>query len=307
MPFGCARLYYNIASGPEGANISIVLKISETTFERILMDELKKDLREGVRRFITRYSPGEPCPAEAEFNTSSHPFVEMCFVISGTSRYMLNNMIHELEPGTCVFIEPGVSHSFGYREEDHDLCHLWLYLNGGLWANLIGVGEGGMISRPLNMFSIPPGYADIVIRRLRYLENEPVNDENAAVFLSDPVNGVLLETAFQLEHRSRPDGSEDPIALVIHAVKTHILSCNARNCSYQDLEHVSGFSRSYLAHCFRARTGMSIGEFIDEVRVDYTIKGRRQGMTQKEIACELGFASPVSYWSWLRKHKDRIS
>ena len=121
------------------------------------------------------------------------------------------------------------------------------------------------------------------------------------------MNGVLLETAFQMEHRSRLNDSDDAIARVIQAVKAHILSCNARNCSYQDLEQVSGFSRSYLAHCFRDRTGMSIGEFIDEVRLDYTIKGRRQGMTQKEIACELGFASPVSYWSWLRKHKDKLA
>ena len=270
------------------------------------MDSVKKILREGVRRFITRYSPGAPCPAEAEFNTSSHPFVEMCFVISGSSRYMLNNMIFDLEPGTCVFIDSGVSHSFGYRTEDHDLCHLWLYLNGGLSANLIRVEQGGLITRPLNMFSMPEGYADIINLRLRYLGNEPLNDENAAVFLSDPVNGVLQETAFQMEYKPRLSDSGDAISRVIYAVRAHILSCNARGCSYQELEQVSGFSRSYLAHCFRERTGMSIGEFIDEVRINYTRKGRRQGMTQKEIACELGFASPVSYWSWLRKHKDKL-
>lgn len=271
------------------------------------MEQLKKILRSGVKRFISGNTPGESCRG-GDFNSSSHPFVEMCFVVSGTSSYMVNNRIHKLEPGVCAFIASGVSHSAGYRAEDHDLCHLWLYWNEGLWANLIRVADGGRISHPVNMFPMPPGYEEIFSRRVRCMEKEQVrNDAAVTAYLRDPVDGILREVAFQLEHGTGNVDSDDPIARVIQAVRTHIFSCNARECSYQNLEQVSGFSKSYLAHCFRARTGMSIGDFIDHVRINYTIKGRQQGMTQKEIACELGFSSPVSYWSWLRKHKDKIS
>ena len=274
------------------------------------MNSISAVLRRGVSQIISHHSP-VCCPEEADrFCSSSHIEREICFVLSGTSRYMINRNVYDISPGTCIFIDRWVPHAFGYAPEDHDLLHLWIHFSNPNSPNGIiqKVKSGGIFSPTEKFLRLPAGYTDVLMHRLGLLKRESSIDETVVdTFLRDPINSILAEFAFQMEHQtSAKEKTKDHIKAVVQAVKTHILMCNARNCSYRTLEQISGFSRSYLAHCFRHHTGMSIGDFIDQVRIDYSAKARQRGLKQKEIAYELGFSSPVNYWIWLQKHKDRI-
>ena len=72
------------------------------------------------------------------------------------------------------------------------------------------------------------------------------------------------------------------------------------------MEKVSGYSRYYLSHRFRESEGYTIGDYIDKIRVEYTIEAMKRGLRQKEIAFELGFSTPSNFWIWLRKHREKI-
>jgi AraC-like DNA-binding protein len=81
---------------------------------------------------------------------------------------------------------------------------------------------------------------------------------------------------------------------------------NARDCSLSRLEKISGYSRYYLSHRFREYEGCTIGEYIDKIRIQYTIEAMKRGLRQKEIAFELGFSSPSNFWTWVQKHRKQI-
>ena len=81
---------------------------------------------------------------------------------------------------------------------------------------------------------------------------------------------------------------------------------HASDCSYRQLEQISGYNRFYQAHRFRDSEGCTIGEFINRVRIIYAADAFRHGMLQKEIAIELGFSSPSNFGNWFCKHKTAI-
>lgn len=274
-----------------------------------MVNDTGKILRKGVNKIYSAYSPAQREEEAALYHSSSHSGKEICFVLKGESCTMLNGSVYTLKPGNCLFIDSWVPHAFGYQKKDKDLLHLWIWFSKRkrniLTAVLMEIIGGGAFTQTGKVLPLPEGYCEILQNRLNLLEKENCKDEQTIEeFLLDPINSILAEFAFIQEYTENPEPrKEEKIASVIQSVKTHILMTNARNASYRTLEQFSGYSRSYLAHSFRKYTGISIGEFINKVRLDYAETARKQGMTQKEIAYELGFSSPVNFWVWLQKHK----
>ena len=273
------------------------------------MPEIEKILYGGVKKIYSSYSPECRREEAGSFRSSSHGGREICFVLKGESSTMLNGNVYSLTPGSCLFIDSWVPHAFGYRKHDRDLLHLWIWFNqhsGNLLnAVLMDVIPGGAFIQSGSILSLPSAHREILQHRINMLEKEKCRDDLLLQeYLRDPVNSILAEFAFARSHADTlPSGKEEQISSAIQSVKNHILVTCARDASYENLERYSGYSRSYLAHAFRKYTGTSIGEFINKVRLDYVESAVKKGMTQKEIAYELGFSSPANFWAWLRKHK----
>lgn len=268
-----------------------------------------KILRKGVKKIYWEHSPESRREEGRNYRSSSHSGREICFVLKGESCTMLNGNVYTLAPGNCLFINSWIPHAFGYQKCDKDLLHLWIWFSKRnhhiLTAVLMEILPGGGFRQVSRILPLPEELGILFANRLKWLEKQKEKDEKKALeFLQDPINSILAEFAFLREHEELLQEEKiDPILSVIQSIKTHIQMSNGRNISYEALEQYSGYSRSYLAHSFRKYTGISIGEYIDKVRLDYTESARKKGMTQKEIAYELGFSSPVNFWSWLRKHK----
>ena len=69
------------------------------------MELLKQHFSQGVRNIITGHSPGEDSGECNDFSSSTHPQRELCYVMDGNSRYMLNGKIFEAVPGTFFLID----------------------------------------------------------------------------------------------------------------------------------------------------------------------------------------------------------
>lgn len=273
------------------------------------MNTGEKVLCSGVKKIISQYSPVSRTDEVSRFQRSSHLKREMLFVIQGTSSFMINNSVYPSEPGTLFFIDSWIPHAFKYTPEDDALQHLWIHFEENrhhLLAVVMDI-ENGKISPLKNILFLRPEYAEILKYRLEQFDlSEQKDSRILEICIRDAVNGILSETAFQLYHQELLQNKKKRVSSVIESVKAHITLCNGRNCSYKELEQISGFSASYLSHQFRECVGMSIGKYIDQARIDYTVAALKRGMKQKEIAYELGFSSPVNFWSWLRKHRDKI-
>ena len=273
------------------------------------MVEVKEILKGGIDRIISRYSPPGDSENLAEFHRSSHPRREILFVMRGYCRYMYNDSVYEASPGTLFLIDYWETHAFGYRKQDHDLLHLWLNCIGTRWwASFIEVNQNGLFQPKLQKIILPNDVSMMLDRRWNTLnQTNAFHNSPDAVFayMRQPLNAMLDEICYSMRQDEGGRGVASLDAL-IEGVKRYIISTNGCNCSYEQLEKISGYSRFYLAHRFRKSEGCSIGEFIDQIRIDYTVQARRHGRTQKEIALDLGFSSASNYWLWLQKHKGTI-
>lgn len=273
------------------------------------MELLKRPLLQGVTNIITRHTPGEPA-GDGEFRSSTHPQREIFYVLEGTSRYMLNGKVYDAVPGTFFLIDYWEPHAFGYSQQDHDLLHLWMQVSEPeqqISGNLIRVNWGGEFSSFRNRVRMPLEYKILLTRRWNALnELKNVTQEKVMEYLKVPLEAVVDEFMFFMHHVCDTPVDDEHPDTVIESLKRYIKMSNARDCSLERLEKVSGYSRFYLSHRFRQCEGCTIGEYIDKIRVQYTIEAMKRGLRQKEISFELGFSSPSNFWTWLQKHRAEI-
>ena len=111
---------------------------------------------------------------------------------------------------------------------------------------------------------------------------------------------LLLQDIVE-ENTKGDHDSGDRMEHIIKQVRSRIASCNGVNCSLEELSKIFGFSKSHLCHSFRKYTGQSVGEYINNLRMQYATVAREHGMTQKEIAADLGFSSPAAFWLWKKR------
>ncbi len=258
-------------------------------------------LRQGVKRIITRHSSGGEGYDGTRFVSSSHPTREFVFALTGECRLMLDRRIYPLRPGEIMLFDPWVEHSFQYLIEDDGLLHLWGYLETKrLRGAFIKVEQGNVICGVLPRIIFPGELKHLLEKRWDRLAalSEP-SDEAVRNKLSAILNLVLDEAALTLLSGE----VETPDSSLSEKVSSYIRSCNGRNCSLETLGRIFSCSKFHLSHCFLRETGMSVGKFINAVRRDYIGAARRQGLRQKEIAQELGFASPASFANWQKRHR----
>ena len=236
------------------------------------------------------------------FVPSSHLQREICFVLKGRSC----NQVFKASPGTVFLLNKQVIHAFGYRQNDADLEHLWLFLCGSKnSASLMKVVENGNYSLAANV-ALDNGECDELITQWDKLDSLPeANDGIVFEYMHDALEKLLAEIRHKLREEKRKsmhilDGA------VIEKIKRYICMTNTRNCSLEQLEQISGYNRFYLAHRFKEYEKCTVNEYINQVRIDYTRKALQSGLRQKEIAFELGFSSPSNFWLWFQKHRSEI-
>lgn len=270
------------------------------------MFSIESMLRKGVRKIISQFTPVGSNSEGKKFMYSQHPHRELCFVIDGCSEYMLNGSVYPANPGMVFLIDSWIPHAFGYRECDRELVHLWFHIyDTGLSAELMKIPEHGEYKLEIREIVLPEDFKIQLLRRWDLLNSlAEITEDAVRVYMMSPINAILDEFAFQTYQQNFV--SKNRVEDVVAALKRHIQKVYARGCSLRRLEQISGYSRYHLSHLFRRYAGCTVGEYINKVREEYTAAAIRHGLTQKEIAFELGFSSPANFWNWLQKHKNEL-
>lgn len=268
-------------------------------------NEVINTLRRGVTKVYSRFSPVARQEDCKKFHQSSHPSREFLFVISGESYYMYNNSVYRCSPGTLFLIDSGMSHGHRYTHEDNNLLHIWGYFHERqvhLSAIEITLNGHCQAVSGMSQILIPEGLHNQIEKRwnlLSQLKNAAEHDvEN---YIKTPVNAMLDEMAFQLSEKIDTMMEYTKMG----DLQRYIRSRNGRQCSLAHLAAISGYTRGYLAHKFHDEVGMTIGQYIDKVRLEYINLAKKRGIRQKEIAYELGFSSPAAFWNWYQKYRDK--
>jgi len=275
---------------------------------QVVSEEIRKNLLEGVQRVICSSSSEEAFTVTGieTFRQHRHVRREILFVLQGESSFLLNGKIYPALPGTVFLLNKWESHCVEYRTDDHDLLHLWIYFSStGASASLFYVGCRGEFWPLGRYIHFDREFLYFINHRWDILDKS--TDSPTISLMSSVINSLLEEFAlrqFEQEHTSHYIGNDTDITVFL---LNYIKTANGRNCSLEQLERLCGYSRFHMASLFKKRQGKTIGDYIAEVRLEFVEEAQRRGMKQKEIAGELGFASPASFCYWLHHFRRRIS
>ncbi len=119
-----------------------------------------------------------------------------------------------------------------------------------------------------------------------------------------PLAVLCQEYARILASRHTPDTSSPHN--IIDLVKSRIENMRGRDCSLEQIARYAGYSQFRIAHLFKEQTGMTIGNYITQVRLQFLDQARVLDMKSKQIATELGFRSTTAYYNWHRKTVSKL-
>src|SRR5690554_1500400 len=95
------------------------------------LKESREVLMEGARNVISTACPQDVSNIKADADTvcHKHPQREICFILHGAGKFVLNGMSYDAEPGTAFLIDSFENHSLGYKKTDKSLLQLWFHFN----------------------------------------------------------------------------------------------------------------------------------------------------------------------------------
>ena len=269
-----------------------------------LKQEAVELLRSACGRTLALPSDSGNGAGRTFLDAKRHWHREAHYVLSNAGRYRLAESVLRAAPGDVIPVDRWERHGIERAAESRGAVHLVVHFNKKAWGSLSRLNdryEWEVFEWSWVFFD--DDIAAFVNRRWDLFSKDPDRDRRSRFrsFLRRPLEVLLEEYAslFAVRHRSvtpDPDGITD-------LVKSHIENTHGRGCSLGHMAAYSGYSRFRLAHLFKERTGVSIGDYIDRVRLDFLEKSPIMGLKQKEIAEELGFSSPSAFCNWRRRQK----
>ena len=146
-----------------------------------------------------------------------------------------------------------------------------------------------------------------VNRRWDELNQLPPDEVAANVdrFMKGPLSSLLDEFRLYLWKKEQRSESHDDNLSLVRTIQRIIESKNGRGCSLAELEKITGFNRFYIAHVFKQANRITIGDYIDQIRMIFLESALKQGLSRKQIAFELGFSNSSSLSTWFRRYSRK--
>ena len=263
--------------------------------------------REGIRTIWCRHSPGAEL-AGRSVTPGIHSHREILLVLRGSCAFPLDHKLIAPQAGDVVMIDEWIAHCADYAPGDRDLLHCWIHLRRdriSMWYAQLDFLGARTLWTPRS--PLPDDLQMLLNRRWDAFSELPGSEALARIdrFMRGPLAMLLDEIRFQFSRHSGEESRTAGDRRIVPVIQRIIEAENGRNCSLERLEKHTGYNRCYLAHLFKRATGLTIGEYIDQVRLHFTAAAEQCGMRRKEIAFELGFSSPSAFASWFRKQKTR--
>jgi AraC-like DNA-binding protein len=261
----------------------------------------------GIRRIICKYSAGKTLTEEV--SPEIHQHREILFILRGESTFSLNNKLFKVKSGDVILIDRWISHRYGYPPADRNMLYLWFYLfPTHLNLRIHQFDQDGNKNEVVRWGHLPMDAKFVIDRRWDELDKL---DPKAALanlesFLKQPLTMLLDEFRFYLQTNDSKDEKNPTNNELVASIQQIIEAKKGRDCSLAQLEKFTGFSRFYISHLFKNAYGISIGDYINRVRMIFFESAKKQGFSHKQIAFELGFSSNSALLMWYRKNKEKF-
>lgn len=274
------------------------------------MDALEKNqlldiMKQGAQRIIATNGDVLPTPVPGYNNgrIDTHRHREILFVIGGESDYKLEGNWYHLCPGDAVFIEPWQPHSYYYRAEECDLKHLWISVHPKRMQMIYTqLDHAGKLDRSSLILSTQGPVFRIVSSWWNWVRKDASGDRWWHSRMLRQIIDLILTEYILLILQGLENAKHKGTDIVVF-LADYIAGHRGCNCQLEQLESLTGYNRCYLSHLYRNYWGKTIGDAINEARMQYVLLQSRNRLGPKEIAAELGFASVTTFWKWRRNNR----
>ncbi len=250
-------------------------------------------------RLIDADMPGEIAAEPAGCARERHAEREIMLALAGEPGFVLAGKCFAALPGTVFFIDRWQAHQLDYPVGTEPCCHLWIHLHDReLLAGEIAVlADGGRQSH--GIARLPAELLTVLNRRWEQAAGI-APEKRREVYA-----GMVRLLCDELDLLRLAPGAVDAPGELSTAVAHYIAVHYGRRASLAELEKFTGYNRYHLMRVFKRDKGVTIGEYINQVRRGATAKAVAQGLRQKEIAMQLGFGSVAAFWLWQERDRRR--
>ena len=228
-----------------------------------------------------------------------HPLVFFQFTLAGWGHFELYGQPPQrLPPGTGFFAVVPSRHRYYLPEASPGWTFGWI----GLYHPYLIRRIGKQVAQTGPVLQIPPGSALLAsaMRLVRGAFRKDFRDRFDVELALFEFTIAYERLAQQL---SDPDGGRERL---LDALRRRVLANPRRPLGVDVLAGEHGMSRSHFTHFFRARTGLTPGRFMTEVRVHEASRlllATRAPI--KQIASECGFANANHFGKVFRRFQHQ--
>jgi AraC-like DNA-binding protein len=262
-----------------------------------MIDDLR--VRAGLDGRVVRHTVGDIRP-----RPHRHAELELNLVVRGSATYLLGDRRRALTAGTLTWLFPGQDHVLVDESADHELW--WAVFRPSLVARIATPVHARPLREedPVGQFSRRLDASRA--RRLDALLHEVQDAQTVDDVLVNNGLAYLLSFAW----RMFLDSDEVVEGVDLHpAVETvaRMLQADPAAGDLATLARAASLSPSHLSRIFKEQTGVSIGRFRNQQRLQRFLRiyGRGRRTTALAAALEAGFGSYAQFHRVFREQTGR--
>lgn len=254
-----------------------------------------------IERIIDSETPGIALGMDNPYVQERHRERELMIALEGNADFTLNGKMHKASPGTAFFIDSWVAHKQSYAPYEKCCAHYWVHLHDRrLFGGVLRLNEqGGHEYSDITEFTTE--LTPLVRQRWLFLERNSIPAETRLSIQRSILALIFDDIALQPCLKEIAAGQNENM---VETVRRCIIMNHGRIFPREELEHMCGCTEHHIMRIFKQQTGQTIGEFTNQVRMDFVASAMSKGITQKEIASQLGFSSASAFWLW-RNRMDK--
>ncbi len=248
------------------------------------------------RSFVSTYT------MEASVPPHYHPYLEMVIPEGVSGEVRISGTVHRLEDGFLYLVPPDAVHSFSIGPRDLSrvlVVIIDLEACGSILASFGGFEPGAIRSMAASVptiFEEPTGTLISSVRLLSRFSSAPPSLQTACSDLETLARILRLLSMESDGIRVRPM-REESVRRVIDIIEAFA----HRPLNLDEIASRSAVSKFHLCRLFKAGTGMTIQDYLVQVRVNRASRALAQGMSVTEACYSSGFGDPSHFIKVFRR------
>lgn len=245
----------------------------------------------------------------------SHEFVELCYVHLGSGYHIVGDKEFKVKKGDFFIVNHDIPHVF-YKDQNHALTTYNIMFKPGFFDNmLLNFSDFDSLSLSYLFRNIcDDDYArqDLRLNPDEQKEFESVVDNIYLEFTSkregyiNSIRGYMIVLIIMImrfiKTRTITDSKSHPNISVISNVLSYLKENYSHNVNLNSLALKSFYSKNYLCNIFKEATGMTITQYIQNLRITEACKLLDStDIKITDLASQVGFSDYKTFHSTFKK------